>query len=84
MGRSTKYPIWVDVQACIYKSSKSYGAINQNAQTIKVGDGNKNSHVIANICTKKKVLNGITRFEFSVDGNILKTIDFDSETFKRL
>ena len=30
------YPIWNDVQACIYKSSKSYGVRNEGIVNIKV------------------------------------------------
>ena len=34
---SKMYPIWNDVQACIYKSSKSYGVRNEGVVNIKVG-----------------------------------------------
>ena len=34
---SKMYPIWNDVQACIYKSSKSYGVRNEGIVNIKVG-----------------------------------------------
>ena len=47
------YPIWVDVQACIYKSSKSYGARDTNEETVNVGTSAMYSH--------KFVTRGVTR-----------------------
>tara|TARA_R100001443_G_scaffold19026_1_gene30358 strand:+ start:4007 stop:4231 length:225 start_codon:yes stop_codon:yes gene_type:complete len=68
------YPIWIDVQACIYKSSKSYGARNRNKQDIYVGTSANNSHHFAEIVTRKcKDENGNTFFTLSIDGEIVKT-----------
>lgn len=38
------YPIWIDVQACIYNSTKSYGVKERGNQTYLVGTSTKNSH----------------------------------------
>ena len=38
-------PIWMDVTACTYKGSKSYGAQKEAATTVRVGTSAKNSHV---------------------------------------
>ena len=32
-----QYPIWNQVQACIYKSDKSYGVRNEGVVNVKVG-----------------------------------------------
>lgn len=50
------YPIWIDVQACIYGSSKSYGAKDTNFETINVGTSAKYSHKFYTRATNKKVL----------------------------
>lgn len=52
-----QYPIWIDVEACIYKSSKSYGAKNTNHEKVLVGTSSKNSH---QFCTRS-----VTRKELS-------------------
>jgi hypothetical protein len=52
-----QYPIWVDVEACIYKTSKSYGAKNTNHEKVLVGTSSKNSH---HLCTRS-----VTRKELS-------------------
>jgi len=48
------YPIWIDVTACTYGSSKSYGAQLTNAQNILVGSGPKNSELHCKIITTKR------------------------------
>ena len=50
------YPIWVDVQACLYKSSKSYGARDTNFESIKVGTSPRYSHDFYTRATNRKVL----------------------------
>ena len=79
---SRSYPIWIDVQACIYQSSKSYGAKDTNSQTIYVGTNKKNSHELARICTTRREIDGEIVFKFSVDGEVLKTMKFDAKTKK--
>ena len=73
------YPIWTDVEACIYKSSKSFGAKDTSTQTINVGTSAKNSHEIATICTTRREVDDEIIFKFSVDGEVLKTLKFDNE-----
>lgn len=77
------YPIWIDVQACIYKGSKSYGARDTNNQNIYIGTGAKNSHHLANVCTTRKELsNGDISFRLYVDNVVVKEIVLDSKTKK--
>jgi hypothetical protein len=38
------YPIWHNVEACIYQSTKSYGAQDTSKDEILVGSSAKNSH----------------------------------------
>ena len=38
------YPIWNQVEACIYKSGKSYGVRKDGVVSVKVGTSAKNSH----------------------------------------
>lgn len=72
------YPIWIDVDACIYKSSKSYGARNTNNQNIYVGTSASNSKHFTNInVLRTKNTNGETEFILVVDGKEIKRYNLD-------
>ena len=60
-GRS--YPIWIDVKACIYKTSKSYGAKSINEQTILVGSSKSNSHELCTIKNYSKEYDSYAGFK---------------------
>ncbi len=81
---SRSYPIWIDVDSCIYKSNKSYGARDTNIQKIYVGSSGSNSHKLVELKTTKRVENGVIIFRFSVDGKILKERKFCEKTQKPL
>ena len=81
---SRSYPIWTKVEACIYKSDKSFGAKDTSSQEIFVGTSAKNSHKIAEICTTKREHDDEIVFKFSLDGEVLKTIRFDKKTKKMI
>ncbi|MFA7029628.1 MAG: hypothetical protein WC179_05095 [Candidatus Cloacimonadaceae bacterium] len=61
MGSS--YPIWIDVEACIYKSSKSYGAKNTNSERVLVGTSPKHSHYFYTRSTTRKEFNEYRGFK---------------------
>lgn len=44
-----QYPIWLNINSCAYKGSKSYGIKKHGEQTIYVGSGSKNSHKFADV-----------------------------------
>tara|TARA_R110002020_G_scaffold83767_1_gene208041 strand:- start:833 stop:1135 length:303 start_codon:yes stop_codon:yes gene_type:complete len=70
-GRS--YPIWNKVQACIYKSSKDWGAREESNVTVCVGTSASNSHEFVNHRTTRRELdNGDCEFRFYVDGVCIK------------
>ena len=71
---SRSWPIWVDVTACAYKGSKSYGARDVNEQTIFVGTSAFNSHELVTVCTTRKEDGDDVVFKFGVDGKVIKTI----------
>ena len=48
------YPIWSVVQACIYKSSKSWGARDIAEVNVKVGSSSTYSNQFVNHKTTKK------------------------------
>ena len=82
-GRS--YPIWHEVTACIYNSSKSYGAKKTSEETIKVGTSKKNSHDLVKVVTTCRQghhpkYGDIIRFRYSVDDVILKEALFKQDT----
>lgn len=76
------YPIWNKVQACIYKSNKSFGAKDFSETEILVGSSAKNSHTLAKVSTKRKEVNdengNYIHFEFRVNGVLLKSLIFDN------
>jgi len=74
---SRSYPIWHDVQACHYKSNKSYGGIQDSGETIYVGTSATYSHEHCRILTTKRTINHEKYgecyiFRTSLDGIILK------------
>lgn len=71
------YPIWHEVQACHYKSSKSYGGRNNSGETIYVGTSAKNSHEHCKILTTRREIihpkfGKCMIFKTSIDNIILK------------
>ena len=67
------YPIWNEIQACIYKSSKSYGAKERNEVSVKVGTSASNSHNFVNHRTTHKIHeDGTKEFRFFVDDKLIK------------
>ncbi len=68
-----QYPIWNDVQACIYGSSKSWGAKMTAAVSVLVGSSSRNSHkFVAHATTHRQHDNGDKEFRFYVDGVCVK------------
>ncbi len=81
-----QYPIWNDVSACIYKSSKSYGARDTSSAEVLVGSSQSNSHSLAtHITTRREFVEykgylKVIVFKFSVDDvvineNIFKNVN---------
>lgn len=53
---SRAYSIWNDVEACIYNSSKSWGAKDTCNVNVNVGSSSKYSnHFVTHTTTKKKL-----------------------------
>ena len=66
------YPIWTEVTACNYKSSKSYGSKDTSQQIIYVGTSKNNSHELAEIITTRRQIDDKIHFKLSVDDVIMK------------
>ena len=67
------YPIWNKVQACIYKSSKDWGAKENCIVEVKVGSSSKNSHkLLTHKTTRREHKDGRVEFRFSVDDVLIK------------
>ena len=58
-----QYPIWIDVEACIYKSSKSYGARDVNVENVLVGTSSKYSNLLYKRKTNRRVMDEYRGFE---------------------
>lgn len=77
MGFGRKYPIWHEVQACHYKTSKSYGGVKDSRDDICVGTSSTYSYRHASILTTKREkehpkYGKCWVFKTSMDGIVLK------------
>lgn len=75
------YPIWHDVDACHYKSSKSWGGKNTSVDRIRVGSSLKNSELLGEVITTRRFfedekLGPVCVFKLSVDQIVLKEVWF--------
>lgn len=62
------YPIWNAVQACIYKSNRSWGAKEDCVVDVLVGTSSRNSIPLVKHTTTHRVLaNGDKSFRFYID-----------------
>lgn len=70
---SRSYPIWNAVSACIYGSSKSWGAKATAAVAVLVGSSARNSHeFVKHATTHRQHDDGSREFRFYVDGKCIK------------
>ena len=78
---SRAYPIWNDVTACIYTSSKSYGVKNEGVVNIKVGTSKNYSYMfIQHRTTVREIDKHTLEYRFFVDGKLLKRAQFNKKT----
>ena len=78
-----QYPIWNQVQACIYKSDKSYGVKERGEVSVKVGTSASNSYNFLNHRTTQKIHdNGDREFRFYVDDVLIKQAILPKGKFK--
>ena len=74
------YTIWNQVEACIYASSKSYGAKQQSNVSVKVGTSARNSHdFLTHRTTCRDLEDGSKEFRFYVDNKLIKRAVVTSE-----
>lgn len=67
------YPIWNFVNACIYKSSKSWGARRRASVSVYVGSSASNSHeFVHHATTHREHANGDREYRFFIDGVCVK------------
>jgi hypothetical protein len=67
------YPIWNNVNACIYKSGKSWGAKDESGVQVCVGTSKANSHEFVNHRTTHRIhADGSHEFRFYVDSVCIK------------
>lgn len=67
------YPIWNIIEACIYKSSKSYGVKKDGKVEVRVGTSASNSHkFVEHVTTHRKLDDGSREYRFYVDGVCIK------------
>lgn len=73
------YPIWNEVQACIYQSSKSWGARNAAGVTVYIGSSAANSHEFMRHCTSRRTSylddgREVTIFTFNALGHPIREV----------
>lgn len=80
------YPIYHVVEACNYKSSKSYGSIDTGKTAVVVGTSKKNSKPLVTHSTTRRTEGDYTVFRFGVDLhdgnglNVLRTLWMHTKT----
>lgn len=83
---SRSYPIWNDITACKYQSSKSYGVVETGQNNIYVGSSPSNSHgFIKTIITKRLRFYKdelCVVFSYSVDDVVIKKMIFENNNGK--
>ena len=68
------YPIWNKIEACIYKSGKSYGVREDGRNQILIGTSSSNSHeFVKTRVTHKKHEDGSRTYHFYIDDQLYKT-----------
>ena len=79
---SRAYPIWNQIQACIYKNdNKSYGVKKDGIVNVKVGSSATNSFdFVQHKTTRRELNNDISEFRFYVDGKLIKRSQFNKKT----
>lgn len=83
-----QYPIYNKVEACIYKSDKSYGAKNTSHSTVFVGSSSKNSHQFVDVTTTKRFKHSekynavVCSFRYYIDGICIKEMIFTDNNGK--
>ena len=69
-----QYPIWNQIQACIYKGAKSYGVREEGAVKVLVGTSSMNSHhFLTHVVTHRLHEDGSREYRFYIDGEVVKT-----------
>jgi uncharacterized protein YegJ (DUF2314 family) len=67
------YPIWNEIEACIYKSGKSYGVKNDGVNRIKIGTSSRNSwDFVKTRVTHQKHEDGTRTYHFYIDDVLYK------------
>ena len=80
---SRSYPMWIDVESCLYKSSKSYGVKDMSTQVVNVGSSPRNSHPLGVVrYSRRKLDDGTESFAIIVDGVVVKQGIFDGNELK--
>ena len=78
---SRAYPIWNNVDACIYGSSKSWGAKDTCNVNVSVGSSSKYSnHFVNYTTTKREIKKNLFEFRHYVDKKLIKRALFDNLT----
>ena len=74
-------PIWNEVTACIYNSSKSFGAKDTSEMKTYVGSSSSNSHLLGEVVTTRRFkehekYGSVCIFRQSIDGVVLNEMIF--------
>ena len=79
MGQS--YPIWNDIEACIYKGSKSYGVRQTGKVSVYVGTSATNSHLFVNHRVTHRVDDkGLHTYRFYLNDKCVAKAEYNSKT----
>ena len=82
-----QFPIWNNIKSCIYKSSKSFGAVDTSENNILVGSSSSNSYeLVKQVVTRRfKTIpeyGNVCVFRISLDNVVLKEMIFEDDSGK--
>lgn len=70
---SRSYPIWNEIDSCIYESKKSYGIKNHGELTCYIGTSAQNSYKFFQTkVTHRKLDNNMHEYRFYIDDELVK------------
>lgn len=76
------YPIWNEINSCLYKGKQSFGVKDHSEIDMFVGRGASTSELMATIKQTKETKGNWLIFRLGIDNKVIKTMYFNLKTKK--
>ncbi len=77
---SRSYPIWNEINSCLYKSMQSYGVKDHSEIDMNVGQGARHSHLLCTIKQTRREYGDWVSFCVFIDDKKVKQGYFNKKT----